>query len=185
MARVIRQTRGIEQLMTKLDSMSDRKVEAGWFESAKYDDGTPVAGIMAQNELGNPARSIPARPFMRPAAEENKVKWKETAAKGFAAVVQGNKDADQVLNIIGLQAVSDIKNSINSGNHAALSPITIALRKHRNEGVKIGGAFVGAVAAAIAEGKTGRGELGDQSFGNKTPLQDSGYAISTLVYEVT
>jgi hypothetical protein len=184
-ARVTRQTQGIESLTQKLKEMGDRKLEAGWFESAKYGDGTPVAGIMAQNEYGNPARSIPARPFMRPAAEKNRTKWKETAKKDFAAVVQGKKTVDQVLDAMGLQVEGDIKNAINSGNHAALSPITIALRKHRNEGAKIGGAFVGAVAAAIAEGKTGRGELGDQSFGNITPLQDSGYAFSTVTYEVT
>jgi hypothetical protein len=183
--KVSRQSAGMKNLIKQLDSIGEKKMEAGWFESARYDDGTPVAGIMAQNELGNPGRSIPARPSLRPAAEGNKQKWKTTAQKGFAAVVQGKTTPDQVLNILGLQVVGDIKNAIAGGNHAPLSPITIALRRHANDGVKIGGAFVGAVAAAIAEGKTGRGELGDQSFGNKTPLQDSGYAISTLTYEVT
>ena len=90
-----------------------------------------------------------------------------------------------MLNALGLQVTADIKNSIVGGNFAPLSPITIALRKHRNEGLKVGGAFIGAVAAAIADGQTGRGELGDQSFGNKDPLRDTGQAIASLTHEVS
>ena len=175
---------GFKKLMESLEDIDATKLKTGWLESARYDDGTPVAGIMYQNEVGNPSRSIPARPFMRPAISDNEGKWSSTTGRGFKAVVDGKKTADEVMNALGLQVVGDIKNAIVGGDHAALSPVTIALRKHRNDGKNIGGAFVGAVAAAIKEGKTGSGELGDQSFGNKDPLRDSGYAISSLTHEV-
>ena len=65
-----------------------------------------------------------------------------------------------------------------------LSPVTIALRRLRDDGVSINGSLVGRVARAIAEGKTGRGELGDQSYPNVKPLNDTGYMITTLTYNV-
>lgn len=178
---------GVNVLIDRLKAMDDKKLDAGWFESAKYaDTGAPVAGIMAQNEFGNPGRSIPARPFMRPAAEDNSKKWAKIAKDGFkAALVNGSISPRQVLGVLGNMVVADIKGAIVSGNLAPLSPVTIALRKHRDEGQKIGGAFVGAVAAAIAEGKTGSGQLGDQSYSNTDPLRDTGYAISTLTSEVS
>ncbi len=45
--------------------------------------------------------------------------------------------------------------------------------------------MVGAVGAAIAAGETAPGQLGDQSFGNKDPLRDTGYMIATLTHEVS
>ena len=175
---------GLADLQKQLKDLEKKELQVGWFESAKYGDNTPVAGIMAQNEYGNPKLSIPPRPFMRSAASDNQGKWDETAKKEFAAVVQGKTTPDNVLKVLGLQAVGDIKNSITMGNWDKLSPVTIALRKLRKDGKKIGGALVGSVASAIANGKTGSGELGDQSFGNKDPLRETRYAISTLTFEV-
>ena len=176
---------GIEALKAKLAQAQKLKLQVGWLESAKYDDGTNVAGIMAIQEFGSRKNSIPARPFMRPAIADNQDKWRQLVTDGLVAVFSGNADYKQVLTALGLTAEADIKNAIVNGQHAPLSPITIALRKHKNMGVPIGGKFVGMVAGAIAEGKTGAGELGDQSYGNKDPLRDTGFAIDTLTHEVT
>ncbi len=175
----------IDKLAKQLKDAHKASVQAGWFESAKYQDGAPVAGIMAQNEFGNSKIGIPARPFFRPAIEDNKKAWAKIVGNGFKAALNGQSTPDNVLNMLGLKVVSDVKIAITTGDHVALSPITIALRKLRNEGVPIGGSTVGAVASAIANGQTGRGELGDQSFGNKNPLRETGYAMSTLTYEVS
>lgn len=185
MSKVQRSGKGMEQLLARLDDINGKKLEAGWFESAKYDDGTPVAGIMYQNEVGNPSRSIPARPYFRPTIEDKRKEWANIAKKGFKASLNGGISPEGVLHVLGLAAVGDIKSTISSGEFAPLSQITIALRKHRNEGTKIGGAFVGSVAAAIANGETGAGQLGDQSFGNKDPLRETGFAVSTLTHEVS
>ena len=44
-----------------------RSVEVGFFESAKYDDGTPVAYIAAIQEFGTEDGHIPERPYFRQA----------------------------------------------------------------------------------------------------------------------
>ncbi len=174
----------IEDLKKVFKEADGQSAKVGWFEGVNYEDGTPVAGIAAQNEYGNPALSIPARSFMRPAIDEHSSEWSNIMAKGAKAASEGSVTMNQVFTVLGEKVSAQIKNKIVSGNHAPLSPITIALRKHRDNGVKITGSFVGAVAGAIARGETGVGQLGDQSHGNKDPLRDSGYMIATLSSEV-
>jgi hypothetical protein len=168
-----------------MSDANNKSLQVGWFESAKYDDGTPVAGIAAQNEFGNPKLSIPPRPFIRPTIDNQSEAWASVAEQGAKALLNGNASITQVLNAIGLKASADIKNSIVNGSFVELSPITIALRKIRNDDkFKIGGALVGSVAGAIADGQTGPGQLGDQSFGNKDPLRETGFLIATISHEV-
>lgn len=174
----------LKKLKDQLKQADGTSLQTGWFESARYEDGTPVAGIAAQNEFGNPKISIPARPFLRPTVDNQKGDWAQLMDSAAAQILAGNISMKDALNGLGLKSVADIKNSITTGGFPALSPITIALRKLRNQNVPIGGKTVGWVAAAIAEGKTAPGELGDQSFGNQDPLRETGYMISTLTYEV-
>ncbi|CAH6969066.1 conserved hypothetical protein [Vibrio chagasii] len=175
----------LKQLGKSLKEADSKNLQVGWFESAKYDDNTPVAAIAAQNEFGNPKLSIPARPFIRPTVAEKQSHWEASMAALAERVVNGSMSMDDALHSLGLLVSGHIKTAISQTSSPPLSPITIALRKHRNEGVKIGGRFVGAVAAAIEAGETGAGQLGDQSFGNKDPLRDSGYMIASLTHEVT
>jgi len=185
MSRVTVDKTSLTALSKALAGADNKSLQVGWLESAKYADGTPVAGIAAQNEFGNPKLSIPPRPFIRPTIENKTESWAGIADQGAKAFLNGKVSIVQVLNGIGLKASADIKNSIVSGSFVELSPITIALRKIRNDDkYKIGGALVGAVAGAIAAGQTGAGQLGDQSFGNKDPLRETGYLISTLTHEV-
>lgn len=41
-----------EQLKTRLKDLDGQVAKAGWFESARYENGLPVAVIAAQNEFG-------------------------------------------------------------------------------------------------------------------------------------
>ena len=185
MSRVTVDKTSLIALSKALGDADNKSLQVGWLESAKYADGPPVAGIAAQNEFGNPKISIPPRPFIRPTIDNQSESWAGIAEQGAKAFLNGKATINQVLNGIGLKASADIKNAIVSGSFVELSPITIALRKIRNDDeYKIGGALVGSVAGAIAAGQTGSGQLGDQSFGNKDPLRESGYMISTLTHEV-
>ena len=185
MSKISFDTSSIESAVKGLKTLSKKSVMVGWNEGANYDDGTPVAGIAAQNEYGNPGRSIPARPFIRPTISSNKEEWVETLKKGATAILEGRSTADIVLGAFGDRVSAQIKNSIVNEPHTPLSPITIALRRLRDNNVPIGGATVGAVAAAIARGETGPGQLGDQTFPNRDPLRDTGYMIATLTSEVS
>lgn len=161
---------------------ANEQLQVGWFEGAKYDDNTPVAGVAALNEFGS--KTAPARPFFRPAIADNKDKWSSVFEDRAKQWINGSGDYEGVLRTVGLAAEADVKDAIVSGDHLALSPVTLALRKLRNDGVKIGGKVVGSVAAAVAEGKTGAGELGEP-FANQDPLRETGYMIATLTHEVT
>lgn len=184
MGKVTANLANLEKLSNRLKNADKKNLEVGWFKSAKYGDGTPVAGVAAVQEFGSPKRGIPPRPFMRPTIAEKQKSWDKLMADGARAFIRGSASFPQVLEGLGLKVEADIKNQIENGNYQPLSPVTIALRRLKNEGVPIGGATVGRVAAAIARGETGPGQLGNQSFGNKTPLQDTGYMVATVTHEV-
>ena len=171
---------GLDALKQALADANDESLQVGWFDSAKYEDGTPVAGVAAAQEFGT--KTAPPRPFFRPAVEDNKDAWSSLVESGARAMTEGNADMQQVMGGLGLKVEADIKDKI-TGPHLALSPITLALRKLRNDGVEIGGATVGAVAVAVKAGQTGAGQLGEAS-GNVTPLNETGYMLATLTHEV-
>jgi hypothetical protein len=171
----------VRGLAEKLKAATE-KLQVGWFEGAKYSDNTPVAGVAALNEFGS--KTAPARPFFRPAIADNQGKWAEIYADRAKQWIGGSGAYAGVLTTVGLVAEADVKDAIVSGDHLALSPVTLALRRLRNDGVPIGGKVVGMVASAVAQGKTGAGELG-QPFSNQDPLRETGYMIATLTHEVT
>lgn len=170
----------LENLKKALEGAQNESLQVGWFDSANYDDSTPVAQVAFFQEFGT--KSAPPRPFFRPAVDENKNKWANLVESGASAVLEGRATMSNVFNGLGLTAQADIKNAITS-NHAALSPVTLALRKLRDDGHVINGTLVGAVAAAIERGETGPGQLGEASA-NNTPLNDTGIMLATLTYNL-
>ena len=170
----------IKQLKKALEDAHAEKLQVGWFSSANYTDSLPVAQVAFWQEFGT--KSAPPRSFFRPAIAENKGKWSMLVDNGANAVLEGRATMSDVFNGLGLMAQADVKNAIN-GQHQALSPVTLALRRLKNEGHEINGTLVGAVAAAIERGETGSGQLGEP-YGNNTPLQDSGIMLATITYNV-
>ncbi len=183
MGKVVANLQNLKALQQRLKSMDKKELQVGWFESAKYDDATPVAGIAAMQEFGSPARSIPPRPFFRPTIEGSSKDWSRLVGDGTRAIINGKASYDQVMNGLGLQVVGDVQKTIATANYTPLSPITLALRNLRDSNMEIGGAMVGAVASAIARGEVGAGQLGQPSS-NTTPLNDTGVMIATMSYEV-
>lgn len=170
----------IKQLKEALEQANGEKLQVGWLSSANYSEGMPVAQVAFWQEYGT--KSAPPRPFFRPAIAENESKWANLVESGAGAVVEGRATMDMVFNGLGLMTQADIKNAI-TGPQPALSPVTLALRRLKNEGYTINGTLVGAVAAAVARGETGNGQLG-APYGNTTPLVDTGIMLATLTYNV-
>tara|TARA_R110000851_G_scaffold60415_7_gene139485 strand:- start:1755 stop:2300 length:546 start_codon:yes stop_codon:yes gene_type:complete len=170
----------LKQLQKALADAHAEKLQVGWFSSANYNDSTPVAQVAFWQEFGT--KMIPPRPFFRPAVVDNKTKWASLVDSGANAVLEGRATMSDVFNGLGLTAQADVKNSI-TGAHAALSPVTLALRKLKNDGKQINSTVVGAVAAAIERGETGAGQLGEP-FANDTPLNDTGIMLATITYNV-
>lgn len=125
----------MNKLKVMLEGLGDAAVGVGFFPSAKYEDGTPVAYVATIQEMGAPAQGIPPRSFMRSTAEAEKGEWASTARKGGAAIVKGSATAEQVLETIGLVAAGDIRQTISKITTPELKPSTIAnrLRKRANK----------------------------------------------------
>ena len=127
---------GMKQLRARIDELkrahknAPKGVRVGFFETAKYQDGTPVASVAAWNEFGIESRTfpvisskgkviflkrakpkkIPARPFFRNAA-------KDRFRKSAMAILR--RDAEptlvvdkQTANLIGLKLQADVQESI-------------------------------------------------------------------------
>lgn len=160
------------------EQFAGKQAEAGWYPSAKHEDGTSVAYVATIQEHGAPEVGIPARPFMRPAVQQHKDEWTELMADGVRAVLAGRADADQVLEAVGAQVAGDIQDQIVNGGHRPLSPTTLVLRKWAREGRTITGKTVGEAAAAYeADPSIIQGVPDD-------PLQDTGLMVATLTSTV-
>lgn len=170
----------LKKLSKTLKSAHAEKLQVGWFSSANYKSGLPVAQVAFWQEYGT--KTAPPRPFFRPAIDDNQNKWGALVESGIQVVIEGSATIDNVFNGLGLTVQADIKNAINSTHHD-LSPITLALRKLRDDGYTINGTLVGAVADAVNKGETGSGQLGAPSA-NTTPLNDTGIMMASLTYNI-
>lgn len=150
----------------------------GWFESAKYQDGTPVAGVAYVQEHGSQKRSIPARPFFRPAADENEQAWAKYAEQLARAVMAGKMPASALFEALALMAEADVRKKITLITEPPLSLLTLQARKYRRDGGKVTGKTLGTLARQRDAGPP------DVSGVSTKPLNDTGYMLATLTSNV-
>lgn len=99
-------------------------VEVGFFSSARYEDGTPVAAVAAANEFGV---GVPERPFVRPALA--------AAKRPVDTIIKNSVDPLQmvieqnVASRIGEQVRNEIIDAITKFTTPANAPATIAAKK--------------------------------------------------------
>jgi len=82
--------------------------------------------------------------------------------------------------LMGIEMSAHLQESIRSGNFAALSPITLMLRKMADDdpGLVISGKTVGEAAQRVARGESGA--AGDRA----QPLLDQQIMVEAVNYEV-
>jgi hypothetical protein len=86
------------------------RVDVGFFEDSTYSNGTPIAEVAIYQEFGT--ESIPPRPFMQPTFNNEKAKWADIMRKKI--ISQGEHiNAYQVMQTVGLVAMTDVKDKIN------------------------------------------------------------------------
>lgn len=107
------------------------KVTAGFLDTAKYSDGTPVASVAAQNEFGNPAKNVPSRPFFRNAVKANEQKWGTAAGRLIESAIEGKIPKEQALDQLGQLIKGDIQESILDGDFESLKQSTLDARQSR------------------------------------------------------
>jgi hypothetical protein len=175
----------LSRVMAKIDAIGEgfanREAKIGFFAGKNYEDGTPVAYVAAIQEFGSPENGIPPRPFMRPTVEDKKGAWSADIAGGMRAVIKGRLTADDVLDAVGAAAAGDIVKTLAAGDFKALSPITLMIRKMKDEhrgdpNWRMSGAKVGEAAARVAAGEAGSTRA--------TPLDDTGYMMANVQHQV-
>lgn len=171
--------KAFETLDAKLKELEGVQAKVGWFSSAKYEDGTPVAYVAAIQELGH--GPIPPRPYMRPTAKQERGKWGATVANGAKQVLAGKTTVNDVMQKIGSVAEGDVLQAIVDITTPPLSAITIQLRamKKRNPDLKITGKTVGEAAAIVNDPDY----VAPTDVSTK-PLNDTGTMIATLTHVV-
>lgn len=123
---VRRDNSGGDRLTVALQDIDGLVGKTGYFETAKYTDGTPVAYVATVQEYGWAAGGIPARPTMRPTAEQQRGEWAETMRQGAKAALNGAGTARDALERLALKAAGDVSASIAALTAPALSAQTIA-----------------------------------------------------------
>lgn len=154
--------KGGEKLDAKLRKIAAIKAQTriGFFEKAKYSDGTSVAYVAYLNEYGG---HNPPRPFLKRTFTKNIKNW----VKGIKANLGSGLSQAKVrraYEMAGLKAVGDVKRTIKDWNPNDPYPNdnkTIAAKRHR-----------------------ARGGRGLEPINPDTVLIDTGRMIASVNYEV-
>lgn len=148
---------GVKQLNSLIRGTGGKDGKVGYFESARYENGTPVAYVAAIQEFGSPVNNIPPRSFMRTTTLAKRRSWADLAKKGAAAVLRGEITPYKAMLGLVTQAKGDVQAKIASIQDPPLSPITLALRKVKlgmvpGLGREVTGRTVGIVASMLSAG---------------------------------
>lgn len=108
----------LDQAIARLEQLNGRTAEAGLF-------GGFAAKKATWQEYGT-SRGIPARPFLRNTQYENENQWRQKTSQDIVQVFEGGLSSSAVLSKLGLLMVQDIRKTIDAGNFAPLSPVTVA-----------------------------------------------------------
>ena len=110
--------------------MNGAEVEAGWFDDT-YEKGQLIGFIAYIQEHGSVKKNIPPRPFMRPAASENEIKWSDIIVEVAEKVLSGELLMGEALDILGLEVSIDIQEAIEDVLSPKLADATLDNRKRR------------------------------------------------------
>lgn len=132
MARVTRSPgpdrRSLLEAMRVVGSQSG---QVGWFESARYEKGQPVAGVAFVQEKGSAKMGIPARPYFQPTADRQREAWARIVGQVSKAAIQGKTPPGSIMELLCLRAEGDVRMTITKVTTPALSERTIKARKRR------------------------------------------------------
>ena len=127
---------GKKRLDNLLKGMSNREGKVGWFESAKYPNGTPVAQVAYWQEF---SIRDGLRSFMRTTRAEKGNEWSANIKKGAKAIASGGETMFSVMEKVGLGVAGDIRKKISEIDSPALEQATIDARLRKMaDGVTIG-----------------------------------------------
>lgn len=122
-------SKGLDAIKKALQQLERKEIRVGFFDTAHYPDGTPVAYVATIQEFGY--GPIPPRPFMRPAQAQNKEKWLSALAQGAKLSFVGKVNILAVFEQVGMVAAGDVRKAIRAVSAPALADATVDTRKRR------------------------------------------------------
>ncbi len=192
--KITRKAGKIDAMKTAVKALQGEEGSVGWFESAKTEDGEPVAGIAVVQEFGSPKRGIPSRSFMRTTVAEQSNAWAKLAEGAARAVMQGKAAPGTMTEMLALKAEGDVRRKITKILTPPLSLLTLMARKDRKDAVKrargqmkfgpqqrykMTGKRLGELARSADKGPP------DVTGVSTKPLVDTGLMLATLTSVVT
>jgi len=149
-----------ERLKILLENAKKMSVEIGWVERKQYPDSSMTTAQAAYiNELGSPADNIPPRPFMRPTYYAKRNLWKRIVENESRKMIRGKSSVEKALEIVGLKAAGDIRETITLIWSPPLKIKTIRARMAR---------------------RANKNRVGNLA----KPLVDTGYMLNSLTHKV-
>lgn len=132
--KVITTTLG-KELEANINRIDKKVAKVGWFEKSRYENGQYVAQIAYQNEMGNPDKNIPARPFITQAIIKDEKLWGDILTDQARLIIEGRSTIERAFEIVGGVAAGSIKESIAALQKPALKESTIKRRmqKYKNK----------------------------------------------------
>lgn len=119
---------GQAKLEAALKGIDNKVGKVGWFATAHYQDGTPVALVAAVNEFGWPEHNIPPRLGMRATADAMRAVWGTLATTLAHRVLDGNMTGAEMMEALGLKAAGDIRKHISKVTSPPLKTQTVMAR---------------------------------------------------------
>lgn len=148
-----------QKLVANVGALAGVEGQVGWFETAKYPDGTPVAYVAAIHEFGHAAGGILPRPFFRPTIAAQTGEWSRQFGRAATAVANGKIEPGPAMTQLSALAAGDVAKTISTLTTPALKEATVNARRRKRADKKTTG-------------------------GLTKPLVDTGIMLGTLTYKV-
>lgn len=148
-----------QKLVANVGALAGVEGQVGWFESAKYPNGMPVAYVAAIHEFGHAAGGIPPRPFFRPTIAAQTGEWSRQFGRAATAVANGKIEPVPAMTQLAALAAGDVADAISKLTTPALKESTVNARRRKRADKKTTG-------------------------GLTKPLVDTGIMLTTLTYQV-
>ena len=122
---VTRQDSGLWNRIKRVARDYTTKVEVGYFGNQTHSGKRPITmkTLASFHEYGT--RKMPARPFIRPALKQNRMKYLKLAGKQITPCILGRQTTSNVWHLLGAEAVKDVQDYMINGTFAPLKPATI------------------------------------------------------------
>ena len=149
-----------QKLVANVGALAGVESQVGWFETAKYPNGMPVAYVAAIHEFGHAAGGIPPRPFFRPTIAAQTGEWSRQFGRAATAVANGKIEPEAAMTQLAGFAGGDVAKTIATLTTPALKEATVNARRNRRADKKTTG-------------------------GLTKPLVDTGIMLGTLSFAVS